>query len=128
MCGGLHAFPFFFSISLFFTSELGKVSHFSPRLFVSSNLWETGGGGDLGLVFFFFSVKLSVFWVFGFSIPCCIVCKVIFGFLFLVLVLYRVVLMRFGREGVARRMKEFSLFYCRFFLLVGMKDEGCWVL
>lgn len=119
-------FLFFFSISLFFTSELGKVSHFSPRLFVSSNLWETGGGGKFGFGFFF-SVKLSVFWVFGFSIPCCIVCKVIFGFLFLVLVLYRV-LMQFGREGVARRMKEFSLFFCRFFLLVGTKDEGCWVL
>lgn len=67
---------FSFHFILVFTSELGKVSHFSSRLFVSSNLWKTGGG-KIG--FGFLSVKLSVFWVLGFSIPHC---KMIFGFFF----------------------------------------------
>lgn len=118
-------FPFPFNFILVFTSELGKASHFSS-VSLSLPTCAENGGKNLGLVFFF-SVKLSVFWVFGFqyfSIPRCIVCKVIFGFIFLVLVLYRLPLMRFGVEGWLGG-GVFVVFPSVFFLLVGMKDEGC---
>lgn len=60
---------FSFHFILVFTSELGKVSHFSSRLFVSSNLWKTGGK-NLGLVFFQLNSRSS-----GFSVSVSLVAK-----------------------------------------------------
>lgn len=88
-------------------------------------MWKTGGKNWVW--FFSFQLNCRVFWV-SVSVSLVVLfCKMIFGFLFSG---SGSLLCRFDAiwdGGVARRIGGvFVVFPSVFFLLVGMKDEGCW--